>query len=217
MAMARECLHILTEIGTEEVLEVLCEVDGEAIVLVDTPGFNDTNLSDIDVLTRIAERMKATYGEGTLLSGIIYLHKITDNRMEGSETLNLRMFKKLCGLENLKSVILGTTMWELTPENDAIRREHELKEILWKDMLDRSSVMERIYRQPEFARGLIRKLLQNQPMATRLQQQMGSGQQLKDTDAGAEMNRELALMEERLVKQFEAANLETQKALRDGR
>lgn len=200
---------------TTDVLEVLCEIDGQAVVLVDTPGFDDTNLSDVDVLTKIADWMRQTYDEGVLLSGIIYLHRISDNRMEGSETLNLRMFKKLCGMDNLKNVILATTMWDLTPEADALRREGNLRDIFWKDMLAKDSTMERIYKQPGFAKTLVRKVLSNDRMVTRLQEQMGAGKQLRDTDAGAEMTKELGELEARLTRKYEAA-LATQRALRNG-
>jgi hypothetical protein len=100
--------------------------------------------------------MKETYDAGVLLSGTIYLHRITDNRMDGSETLNLRMFKSLCGSNNLRNVILGTTTWELVPEADGIRRENDLKDIFWKDMMTRGSTLERIYKRPEAAKNLVR-------------------------------------------------------------
>lgn len=62
----------------------------------------------------------------TLLSGIIYLHRISDIRMSGSSTKSLRMFRKLCGTENMSKVSLVTTMWDkVTPEEGA-RRERQL-------------------------------------------------------------------------------------------
>ena len=33
-------------------------LDGREVVLVDTPGFNDTNVADIDILQRIADYLK---------------------------------------------------------------------------------------------------------------------------------------------------------------
>jgi hypothetical protein len=61
---------------------VPCRVDNENVMLVDTPGFSDTNLSDIEVLRQITAWMKGTYDDGNLLSGTVYLHRIVDVRME---------------------------------------------------------------------------------------------------------------------------------------
>jgi hypothetical protein len=181
------------------------------------PGFNDTYHSDIEILARIATWMTDTYKDGALLSGIIYLHRITDNRMECSENLNLRMFKKLYGRNNLKNVILGTTMWELVPDTDGVRRENDLKTEFWKDMVDKGSTVERIYKRPKWAKNLVRKLLNNEPMVTRFQEQIIAGKALAETDAGAELAKELSVMEETLVKKFENAHMETQQALKHGK
>ncbi|RYP84091.1 hypothetical protein DL770_005263 [Monosporascus sp. CRB-9-2] len=99
------------------------EVD---IYLVDTPGFDDTERSDTDVLKEIATWLTRTYANNIQLSGIIYLHRITDPRIQGSARKNLFMFKKLCGTEVLQNVLLVSTMWENVEESDGIRRESEL-------------------------------------------------------------------------------------------
>ncbi|CAM1505055.1 Fc.00g106920.m01.CDS01 [Cosmosporella sp. VM-42] len=67
------------------------------IYLVDTPGFDDTTRSDTDVLKDIATWLTNSYQKDLKLSGIMYLHRITDHRMVGSAKKNLFMFKKLCG------------------------------------------------------------------------------------------------------------------------
>lgn len=81
------------------------------VIIVDTPGFDDTNLSDAEVLKIIAHFLSTTYRQEIQLAGVIYLHKITDNRLGGSGAKNLRMFKKLCGENFYSSVVLATTMW----------------------------------------------------------------------------------------------------------
>jgi hypothetical protein len=95
-------------------------------VLVDTPGFNDTYLSDSEVLQRLAEWLKSTHQAGTKLGGILYLHRITDSRMQGSILRNLNMFKQLCGEGFYKNITLGTTCWALVPNDVTEKRENEL-------------------------------------------------------------------------------------------
>jgi hypothetical protein len=46
--------------------------------------------------------------------------------MQGSAKKNLYMFKKLCGNNALKNVILVTTMWDKVSEAEGTARELEL-------------------------------------------------------------------------------------------
>jgi hypothetical protein len=48
--------------------------------------------------------------------------------MEGSALRNLRMFRKLCGEDFMKSVVLGTTFWDKVGEEQGADREKELLE-----------------------------------------------------------------------------------------
>jgi hypothetical protein len=47
-----------------------------------------------------------------VLNGIIYMHRITDVRMGGASTRNLRTFRTLCGEDCLPNVLLVTSMWD---------------------------------------------------------------------------------------------------------
>lgn len=61
-----------------------------------------------------------------LLSGIIYLHPISDVRWSHSSMQSLKMFRKMCGDDKLENAVLATTKWEDTPKEIALRREEEL-------------------------------------------------------------------------------------------
>ncbi|KAJ8118978.1 hypothetical protein ONZ43_g3888 [Nemania bipapillata] len=97
------------------------------IYLIDTPGFDDDVRSDGDVLSLIAEWLLKTYKRKIHLSGILYLHRISDNRMSGNALRNLKMFQNLCGQTALPNVILATTMWEKVSEAEGVRLETLLK------------------------------------------------------------------------------------------
>lgn len=99
--------------------------------LIDTPGFDDTNRGDADVLKDIATWLSATYKEKTLLSGVLYLHRIIDPRMAGSAKRNLLMFMQLCGPRCFENIVLTTTMWSQVPADIGEARERELVETFW--------------------------------------------------------------------------------------
>lgn len=203
----------MSKTGTEDVLPLTCAIGNDTTVLVDTPGFSDTNFSDTEILGRIATWMKDTYDDGLLLSGIIYLHRISDVRMEGPSLKNLRMMKKLCGLDSLRNVVLATTMWEKVTDKEGLRREAELKNIFWKDMLDKGSTVSRIMTETgNDARALVKSLLKNKPVSTRLQEELHSGKALIQTEAGTEIREEIAKLERKLRAEHESAIAELKAA-----
>ncbi|KAL3461860.1 hypothetical protein BJX64DRAFT_150083 [Aspergillus heterothallicus] len=81
------------------------------IHLIDTPGFNDTNRSDIETLEILASYLGASYANGVRINGIIFLHPITDNRVSGSSMRTMEMLKMICGWTSYKSMAITSTMW----------------------------------------------------------------------------------------------------------
>ncbi|KAG8166465.1 hypothetical protein KVR01_002154 [Diaporthe batatas] len=85
--------HDLTSC-TREIQVAEAKTDGQTVRLVDTPGFSDTRLSDTEVLQMIADHLAAAHRQEAKLTGIIYLHPISDTRA------------------NLADVTLARTMWD---------------------------------------------------------------------------------------------------------
>ncbi|OQD87811.1 hypothetical protein PENANT_c005G04333 [Penicillium antarcticum] len=80
------------------------------IYLIDTPGFNDTDRSDIDTLSILASYLGASYANGVRIHGIIMLHPISCNRMSGSTLRNIDMMKAMCGYDCYDNLAIATTM-----------------------------------------------------------------------------------------------------------
>lgn len=94
--------------------------------MIDTPGFNDTSRSDIDKLKSIMSYLSASFANGVRINGIIFLHRISDNRLGGTGLRNLRMFKKLSGAGAWANTAIGTTMWTTCQYTENLTREAEL-------------------------------------------------------------------------------------------
>ncbi|KAI6104713.1 P-loop containing nucleoside triphosphate hydrolase protein [Pisolithus croceorrhizus] len=125
---------------TSEIKATKCEVEGSNIVLVDTPGFDNTNISDLDILKLISDWLNAEYRTSRpVLSAILYFHRISDNRMVGTPLKNLRVFEKLCGRDAMSKVTLVTTMWDEVDSEVGKERLEELKESYWKAMVSQGS------------------------------------------------------------------------------
>ncbi|PPQ76144.1 hypothetical protein CVT24_006585, partial [Panaeolus cyanescens] len=158
------------------------------IVLVDTPGFDDTHRSDMEILKLIAEWLKKTYKAKIKLSGIVYTHRITDNRMSGSPHRNLRMFKELCGDDAAKRVVFSTTMWDRLTETGRVtaeEREKELRNAFWKPMIRLGSTCARFSNNPESAWNIIRDMIPKDGQGTLIQKEMvDKHMNVKETKAG---------------------------------
>ncbi|KAF8959510.1 P-loop containing nucleoside triphosphate hydrolase protein [Flammula alnicola] len=114
------------------------------LIIVDTPGFDDTYVDDSEILRRISVWLAASYSQKMKLGGVIYLHDITQNRMLGMTRRNLDMFQKLVGKDALKSVVIGTTKWSLVQHEIASKREHEFKSTYWAEMIQTGSPVFRV-------------------------------------------------------------------------
>lgn len=199
--------HDLTSC-TQDIQVVEAKINGQTVRFVDTPGFSDTNLSDTEVLELIADYLAAAYKQEMKLSGIIYLHPISDRRVTHHTTKNLDMFRKLTGEKNLQNVVLATTMWGKVTEEEGIKREGELKGKFWKLLLALGAKTSRHSDTPESARRIASMLLGNTPFYLQLQEEMGKDNKaLRDTSAGREIMLELVRMKEE--HQRELADMES--------
>ena len=82
------------------------------VFFADTPGFDDSTKSDTDVLKNIITWLGSMQQIDIKLSGIIYLHRITDDRVGGMSRRNLRMLQNLVGADKMANVLLVSTRWE---------------------------------------------------------------------------------------------------------
>lgn len=119
---------LLDDPGTSTLSIHTATVDDRKVYLIDTPGFDDTNRTDTDILREIATWLQRSFEADIKLAGIVYLHRIQDNRVGGSGVKNIHLFRELCGADRLASVVLATTMWDsISSREKAEEREHELK------------------------------------------------------------------------------------------
>jgi len=157
------CKGIATTIGNTDV------------IVIDCPGFDDTVRSDTDILEEITKLLAAQYILGFQLKGVVYLHRITDNKMQGSNMKNLQLFTKLIGEAALSNVVLVTTMWgKVDPksEGEANNRDSELREEYWGDMIRKGSSATRFDGSKESAEGIMLQLLGKKSVVLEVQKEL---------------------------------------------
>ncbi|EXL72085.1 hypothetical protein FOPG_12339 [Fusarium oxysporum f. sp. conglutinans race 2 54008] len=181
-------------VRTQHVTTYQCKWSGTSdIYLLDTPGFDDTNRSDTEVLKEIALCLTKTYEDNIKLSGILYLHEITDRRMGGSAKKNLMMFRKLCGKDSLMNAILITTMWE--DEYAAIGERREQEQIamggFWGALVEEGAQINRRNNTRSSAMSLLRTIAKNNRVTISIQKEMVTEQRvMKEMSEALEMERQ---------------------------
>ncbi|KIM39587.1 hypothetical protein M413DRAFT_74849 [Hebeloma cylindrosporum] len=124
---------------------------GRRLILMDTPGFDDTFVDDVEILKRIANWLAASYRKHMPIGGVLYLHDISLKRFTGTARRNLEMFRHLCGDDALEKVVFVTTSWQMdaTDErevqsiDDRERRELQLTSTHWKPTIDAGAEVRR--------------------------------------------------------------------------
>jgi hypothetical protein len=143
------------------------------------------------------------YDEDRKFSGILYLLSISDPKVGGSLQRNMTMFKKLCGPDPLKNVVVVTTFWDEIELLQGINVETELKtkDKLFKGLVEGKSKFVRygkfppgeIPKGPEFLPpiSIVSELVALDPVFVEMQKELAEGKTVEETSAGAELHKEL--------------------------
>ncbi|KZP05679.1 hypothetical protein FIBSPDRAFT_765554 [Athelia psychrophila] len=156
---------------------------GRSVVLLDTPGFDDTNSPDMAVLQTIADWFKASGRTDIRLAGVIYLHRISNNRMNKSKLNNLTMLQQFVGAKAMPNIALITTLWSSTSQSAAENRETELHSTFWGELLDNRATYRRFEDTTDSAWDIITPLLDAEPLDL-FQKELRTGIPVAQTQAG---------------------------------
>ena len=192
---------------------------GRTIYFIDTPGFDDSNRRDTEVLRELASYLSKSYSNNLKLNGIMYFHRISDNKMQGSAKKNLVMFKKLCGSDALKNVILITSMWDRVAKEEGIKRETELLDTpeFWGFMKSKGSKAYRHNNSVESAEETLRHFLPDigSKITLDIQQEMVVDNLTVDqTGAGKQLEIELEKERERFKAELKEITEQLLEAMR---
>ena len=132
------------------------------------------------------------YERGCKLSGVVYIHRISDKRFTGIAGRNFRMFRELCGNTTLKNVVLVTNMWSEVSLDIGEARENELSSEFFKSVLDNGAQMARHHDTIQSAHDIIRGIMENHPVVLQIQRELvDERKDIVDTAAGEAVNKEL--------------------------
>lgn len=200
------------ELGTTEV-QVSNEFafEGRRVLLVKTPGFSDPFKNDTQARYPEADRhslgnnVRATphlpipstecldrYENGSMLAGIIYMHRISDRRFTGVAGHNFDMLRKLCGESALENAILVANTWG--EDSLSLGDTAALDPILqfFKPATDKGAQLTRHRNTTQSAHDTMRCVVNNRPIPLQIQRDLVEERKdLIDTSAGKVISDEL--------------------------
>ena len=128
------------------------------------------------------------------------------------------MFRKLCGDNVLKNVVIVTNMWEEVDPDVGNKREAELKteDDFFKPVLDKRARMARHDNTVSSAETIIRLILGNHPLPLRIQEELVKEHKIiSETSAGEELNQLLNAQIKKHEEGMRKLKEEMEQAMRD--
>ncbi|KAF9034795.1 hypothetical protein BJ165DRAFT_1511655 [Panaeolus papilionaceus] len=111
------------------------------IYILDVPGFADTKVSEMGIVSMLKEYMNENQFQP--LDQILYLMPINNPRLPGSHRKTLKTFQALTVVQAARGVVIVTTMWNCVWGNSATKRAEatftQLQDIIWKDYIEHGS------------------------------------------------------------------------------
>ncbi|KAJ6263220.1 hypothetical protein Dda_1781 [Drechslerella dactyloides] len=184
-------------------------VGKKGFYILDTPGFDDSYMSDFEILEGLTKELAAIYKDARPLTGIVYMHDISKEKMGKTSHKSLRTFQSLVGETSLKNVVLVTTHWARFFKGAQTLREEELRTTFWASMLARGSQILRHSGSRRSALRIVKMLLDREPVVIRIvEQTIRDKLPVGQTDAGSVVADGLRDLEGKLVDNIASVNEE---------
>ncbi|KAK3343444.1 hypothetical protein B0T25DRAFT_634546 [Lasiosphaeria hispida] len=179
---------------TQDPQAVQLTVAGRSVILIDTPGFDDKDRSDMEILEDIGKWL-SKQGFTKHLDGLILLHPITQDFDSTLEKRRTRLLEKILGKNAYKRVAVATTMWgslvsEKEVESDIRRRWGETG--VWDDFRQGGATLTKHFNNKESAHRIIQIIIDRSDEAkgagVLLQEELArKGARFTDTSLGREL------------------------------
>ncbi|PVF99830.1 hypothetical protein CPB86DRAFT_813558 [Serendipita vermifera] len=165
--------------------EIRCtRMRNKPMVFIDTPGINETHMSATDVLLMVLDFLKNANERN--IDTILYLHRISDNRISGPTWRSFESFASLCYRTKMPVVVLVTTMWKHVPPQVGADRETQLVNEFWGDMIENKCAVKRFEESRESAWRLLES---NEETST--SKELEHPRNIQSNEAGVALNKQL--------------------------
>ncbi|KAK1752622.1 GTP-binding protein A [Echria macrotheca] len=206
---------------TQDPRAVRFMLDEREVILIDTPGFDDSQRNDLEILEDIAKWMaREGLTKNHSVDGLILLHPITDledsrdREKRGLEKRRTRLIQSILGPDAYERVVIATTMWGVYDSWGEKRAERMLRFRreygVWRAFCAGGATVTKHDNTPESAHTIIRSIMDKsrglERVDTLLQRELDSnnGGRFTDTTLGKELKKcleeEISRIEDEILK-----------------
>ncbi|KAI6146561.1 P-loop containing nucleoside triphosphate hydrolase protein [Pisolithus thermaeus] len=175
---------------TKTVCAYKCNRNGQRFIFVDTPGFDNGELSQCAVLTAIATWLKEMYRKSIELTGVIYTHNLGGGSMGAVDEQSFQLLCRMCGNEAADRVRLVTTMWDEVDESEAVEMEETLKGTQWQSFIQAGAQPRRFVNTPKSAWDIVESLGTTTKTLLLQKEMVDMGKALEGTTAGRRLRQD---------------------------
>ncbi|TDL18003.1 hypothetical protein BD410DRAFT_729037 [Rickenella mellea] len=178
-------------------------LEGRPLVLLDTPGFGHSDLSDTEVLRLIGEYLANLYRNGIKLTGLVYMQRISDPRFDSQAQRYFGIFQGICGHSNLDRTVVVTTRWNEIDARVGNAREKELASGVFQPVLAARGKVVRHDQSVDSATEILRHALKKDARVVRIQSQLiDHDVELLSTEAGLKLSKNVEVVRPRGFKRW---------------
>ncbi|KAI1490113.1 P-loop containing nucleoside triphosphate hydrolase protein [Biscogniauxia mediterranea] len=205
---------------TKSIATASLTLEGQKVILIDSPGFDDTELQDTDILKNIANYLQQLNDKSLKLTGLLYFHNISHVRMGQSAARNIRMFRALVGDGNMHNVVLVSTRWDLVKDEKEATIKQRITELesdegFWGAMMKAGARHDILKDVDADGMRIISRLMEKEPVEVKMQSELRDGVPLSDTKAGKTLHDDLKKMEGKYKKEMEDLKEQLNQAIRE--
>ena len=113
-----------------------------SVQIVDSPGFNDTNMSDEETFLVLSEWLTSAYRRGLSLNSIVLVYDIEQPRVPGTTRAFYRLIRELCGESFYPNLMILINKWNPDNHEEYSQRENELRSGEWKLFISNGAEVE---------------------------------------------------------------------------
>jgi len=194
---------------TREVGVYKTTLDGQEMLLVDTPGFEDNKTSNLETLQKICEYiLQVANNPACVIHGAVYVHNVATSRWLAGDERTWAILKALCGDAAMGNIVVATTRWPANhEEEDYEKLEKRNLENYWNGILGTVRLSKN---DVQNSKTVVRMLFRVPPKIFQVQWELSNGNTPSDTSAGriAITEGEEALSKAEREKEYALAELE---------
>ncbi|KAJ8125624.1 hypothetical protein O1611_g8013 [Lasiodiplodia mahajangana] len=169
------------------------KVEGREIILIDTPGFNDTDLEEPRLFLHIADWLANSHYNGERLNGVVFLQGINEVRVLKGEQNGVELFKNIVGSDALGQVMVVTTMWDQVEPDFGTRNENNRASV-WLNLKSGGARFGRFYNTEDSALEIVREFQEFPKITLLLQQELiQHGGKVRKTSAAQFLEKSLGV------------------------